>query len=996
MPRRVQSTQSVLGNNALSIVNRARQENLQTTETLARDNTRFAELSAQITQAQTQANDAAAKSAAAIAQTAGQRQSRVAQDMAVLAETLGTVGQQFTRNLQAEQEALRQREFTSAFIEMQALASSAPELIYNTSPEQYEKQLLQSIGKYPHITGEDVQQLANVGYGALRSVNSQRHSRMLSDLDNVRKGVIAQNKAELELTLIGTLSQIENTYQDASPLIDKALQQTSAFIESNPDVDPLAAIEIQTSILQQLRDSVGVNFQQRQEISNRLEGLQNFQRQIAPFFAQVRSGELSPNLYQAKIAEVAAANGIELGIAGQISDPFMAENMALQLRQRQQQLNELHQQGVARDIDAQLLNTKSIGTIASTLLSAEGATFRAQIEANPSVSELPAFQTAIKIAEDFERFQQFKNTTAQEINSLNKQIAEFQASTEAFIISRTTNAEQFGSFISRFERMFVDAPVAPTPPGTPEDNLDAWLTWREESLRFMQQRVHNKQSEVFRREQRFRPYNLERPEEQIRQDYGNLLNEIQQTHRQMPRGGFVGGQQPNFKQGVPRDNTAFATVTDARGRTLLAPVRSSDAGKIRVTSDYDEQRGNRKHKGIDIGAPAGTPIISPVAGEIVVAQRGPAYGFFIDVKDAETGEVHRFAHLPALDVKIGQQVGRGDQIGRVGNTGRSTGPHIHWEIRTSSAGRGENARDIGAWAQTQHNNPPRQTSDNRQWYRQLPNPYSTTSDEYDTTEQSTIPASAMPMSAGTYLLNNQIVGLGGSVNNASESIVKSRPYKQSFVPSGKQDFIPEVDNAPGQNFGYAKLARNQGNADKIAEIATRLGIPAVWLADVIAFESGFDPNIDNGYDPDGDGFGYLGLIQIGKEAAQDLGLTPAEIKRMDFNTYMERVTYPYLKRFAGQLDSVEKVLASIFGGQGLVNRLNTNRRRAFGIGDINITFGNYLKRLGRDAGRSYEIKGLNDRRNRMSNVMHRKFVAGCPVCNDMRRSGSPILPHERA
>ena len=66
----------------------------------------------------------------------------------------------------------------------------------------------------------------------------------------------------------------------------------------------------------------------------------------------------------------------------------------------------------------------------------------------------------------------------------------------------------------------------------------------------------------------------------------------------------------------------------------------------------------------------------------------------------------------------------------------------------------------------------------------------------------------------------------------------------------------------------------------------------MWLVDVIAFESGFNVRADNGYDPDGDGFGYLGLIQIGKEAAQDLGLTPAEIKRMDFNTYMERVTYP--------------------------------------------------------------------------------------------------------
>ncbi len=997
--RRVTGTQSVLGNNALSILGRARAERQETIGTLSQSNTRFAELSAQITQAQTQSNTAAAESAAAVARTAGVRRSQVAQDMAVVAETLGTLGKSFTRNIEAEQEALRTREFSQAFIQMQNLSARAPELIYGTSPEQYEKQVLETIGSYAHITGEDVQQLANVGYGALRAVNSQRHQRLLTDMDNLRKGITSQKSAELELKLAGTLSGIENTYQDATPLIERALGITNEFLQANPDIDPSAAIQIHTNILNELKDKVGVNFQQRQEISNQLAGLQQFQNEVAPWFAQMRSGEISPNLYQAKVAEIAIATGVPLNLAGEVGDPFMAENMALQMNQRQQQLEELHQRGIAKDIDKQLLTTKNIGIITSTLLSPEGATFRAEIESNPEIAELPAFQTALRLAGDYEDFLRFRSNTRQEITSINKQITDFQAATQRYVLDRTTDAQQFGTFIQRFKTMFPESPVAPTPPGDPTANLEEWMTWREESLRFMQQRAQEKGNELRRRSERFQPYQLDRPLEQIQQEATGLWQQIREASRQQPRGGFTSGQQPNFNQGVPQDNTAFATVSDKGGRTLFAPVRAQDAGKIYVSSHYNEDRGNRKHKGLDIAAPAGTPIISPVRGEIVVAKWGNAYGNYIDVKDADTGQIHRFAHMPSLDVKVGQKVGRGDQIGKVGNTGRSTGAHIHWELRTSSTGRGENTRDIMEWAVNQNQNPPRQRGDNREWYRNSVNPYTTDPDEYDVTADTTIPAAAMPMKASTYLLNNRVFGLAegqdGGVQ-ADQVIKKSRPYKQSFVPSGKADFIPAVDNAPGQNFGYAKLARNPQWADKIGEIATRLGIPAIWLADVIAFESGFSHTIDNGYDDDGDGHGYVGLIQIGARAAKDLGLTIPQIKRMSFNEYMEKVTYPYLARQKGRLTSVESVLGYIFGGRGLLDKLDSNRSAAFRRGDINISFGNYLKRLGRDAGRQYEIKGLNDRRNRVSNVIHEKVVAGCPVCNDMLRSSSQILPHELA
>lgn len=1009
MERRIAGVQSTLGNNALSIVQRAKQERFQTTESLARDNTRFAELSSMITTAQTQASTSAAQAAGAIASTAGKRQSRVAQDMALIAEGLGEFGKRFNKDVVDQQKALRTKEFSNAFIQMNNLAANAGEMIHKTSPDLYEKQILETIGRYAHITGEDVQQLANVGYGALRAVNSQRHQRMLTEMDNVRKSVTAQQKAELEWKLTGVFSQIENTHQEATPLAGKALEITNKFLTSNPNIDPLAALQIHTSVLTELKDKVGVNFQQRQEIQNQLEGLQGFQQELAPFFAQMRSGEISVNMYQAKLNELAVKNGLQPSLGKDIGDPFAAEDMALRQLQAEQKLNEIHQQGVARDLSADLLSTKSIGNITAMLLGEEGNTFRARIDSQPGLSDRPAFAAALKLADDWEEFQQFEFKTKNEVDTINRQLADFQAQSEAFVISKTSDRDQMESFLTTFKKMYQGSPVLPTPPDSREENLESWLTWREESIRQMQRQVTNRQNELFRREKPFKQYNLRRTPEEIQADYEEQLRVIESTHGKIPQGGFVGGTQPNFKQGVPRDNAAvaprdtaaFASVTDKNGQVMLAPVRAEDAGKIRVTSHYNAIRGQRRHGGVDIGAPAGTPMISPVSGTVVTAASRPQdYGYFIDVKDDETGQIHRFAHMPGLMVTQGQKLRRGDVFGKVGSTGRSTGAHIHWELRTSVGGRRENTRDPMSWAREQHSNPPRQRGDNRAWHREADNPYSTSQDEYDETSEKTIPGNAMPMEAA-FMLNNRVYQKGEDLNGgtpANEVYLNSRPYRQSFVPSGKRDFVPEVDNAPGQNWGYAKLGRNQKAADKIGEIASRLGIPAVWLVDVMAFESGLDPSIDNGYDPDGDGHGYVGLIQLGKQAAKDIGVDIAEVKRMSFTEQLEKVVYPYLNLpwFRGKLNSVEQVLASIFGGPGLVDKLERNRGAAFNTGDINIKFGAYLRRLGKDAGRSYEIRGLNDRRSRVNNILHDEQVAGCNVCNDMLRSSSMIVPHELA
>jgi murein DD-endopeptidase MepM/ murein hydrolase activator NlpD len=86
------------------------------------------------------------------------------------------------------------------------------------------------------------------------------------------------------------------------------------------------------------------------------------------------------------------------------------------------------------------------------------------------------------------------------------------------------------------------------------------------------------------------------------------------------------------------------------------------------------------HEGIDFPADVGTVIEAAASGKVTVAEVHPAYGKIIET-DHGNGLVSRYAHCSVLLVKEGDLVVRGQQIARVGTTGRSTGPHLHFEVR---------------------------------------------------------------------------------------------------------------------------------------------------------------------------------------------------------------------------------------------------------------------------------------------------------------------------
>ncbi|WP_319370529.1 M23 family metallopeptidase [uncultured Ilyobacter sp.] len=108
--------------------------------------------------------------------------------------------------------------------------------------------------------------------------------------------------------------------------------------------------------------------------------------------------------------------------------------------------------------------------------------------------------------------------------------------------------------------------------------------------------------------------------------------------------------------------------------------------KIAVTSNWggrvDPITGNEgsKHNGIDLAAPIGTRVYSPESGVVRTARWIRGYGKTIII-DHGNGYSTRFAHLSSYNIKEDDFVDRGSFIARTGNTGRSTGPHLHYEIR---------------------------------------------------------------------------------------------------------------------------------------------------------------------------------------------------------------------------------------------------------------------------------------------------------------------------
>ncbi len=101
----------------------------------------------------------------------------------------------------------------------------------------------------------------------------------------------------------------------------------------------------------------------------------------------------------------------------------------------------------------------------------------------------------------------------------------------------------------------------------------------------------------------------------------------------------------------------------------------------RLTSKFGEKRSNGTiHNGIDLAAPSGTPILAPEKGLVTSVWKDAINGNALKLLHYQ-GYTTGYAHLLNVSVKVGDRITKGQKIGEVGSTGRSSGPHLHWVVR---------------------------------------------------------------------------------------------------------------------------------------------------------------------------------------------------------------------------------------------------------------------------------------------------------------------------
>jgi len=146
----------------------------------------------------------------------------------------------------------------------------------------------------------------------------------------------------------------------------------------------------------------------------------------------------------------------------------------------------------------------------------------------------------------------------------------------------------------------------------------------------------------------------------------------------VPRADFAARRSGELAQIV----AARSTGSDAAGwrQRFVWPATGRISGLFGAQRIYAGEPGSY-HGGVDVAKPEGAPVIAPAAGVVVLAADPP---FTLEgrllILDHGHGLTSAFLHLSRIDVRVGQRIRQGEAIGRVGRTGRATGPHLHWAM----------------------------------------------------------------------------------------------------------------------------------------------------------------------------------------------------------------------------------------------------------------------------------------------------------------------------
>ncbi|MSP19813.1 MAG: LysM peptidoglycan-binding domain-containing protein [Bdellovibrionales bacterium] len=192
---------------------------------------------------------------------------------------------------------------------------------------------------------------------------------------------------------------------------------------------------------------------------------------------------------------------------------------------------------------------------------------------------------------------------------------------------------------------------------------------------------------------RYHEVSLGDTQEKIARRYGVGLSDLKEYNAAIGKGIHVGDKIyipfesiPGWNEGdeewiAPEGSGSLAKNRKGPSRDPSSQIPRFNWPVYGTLSSHFGNRGGEKHEGIDIAAPKGTQVLASRSGHVIYSgSKISGYGKMVILRHPDTYATV-YAHLSKINVKKGDFVSRGQSLGKVGSTGRSTGPHLHFEVR---------------------------------------------------------------------------------------------------------------------------------------------------------------------------------------------------------------------------------------------------------------------------------------------------------------------------
>lgn len=882
----------------------------------------------------------------------------------------------------------------------------------NTTRSDIERILAQ----YSYLPAETLQALRSSMYTPLNEAEKEVSNTYFEQAKEYQQNQESMAMSTLQVGLSTHLARLENpniTADEANSIFNQAF---GILKHSTTDMGLEQRARIIAPLLKQLSDRALVGEGARQVFTQKMQSM----NQLYEWYQEARESGLinQPTLFKQALMYEATRLGI----------PEMADELPDSLQEAQQQRSWVETMQYLEAARGQQANQELVARkpqyvvaraaqMAHNWHNSSGG--RAQYEiakAKPEAQRSPIEVAAIGL---YDRWQ----SGLEQYHTINNQLATAIQQYEQ-VLTRANPAAiaQEGGFLPQesiydptageYRRVDIIDPSSGAIKKLPVAT--------QNELRASLEGVRNRQAQLQQLIQSYANdgFNLQNPADAtLVQQMGAQADAVDQSVQNLPDFRRLVGQPPNagtqsntpnFNQGLgegaPSSPPVHPLMKDQAGHVL--PFLAGQS--MEVTATYGDgpgsNHGGRFHAGVDFASgrmweePVG--VLAIQGGRVINTFDWNGYGGTVMVETPD-GRVEQYSHLRSFNVEIGQSLPPGTLLGIVGGgqgdpmAGSSTGRHVHFQVWRAGV------QDYG--------NPAGDTINPMEYLAGIKYTEPRTSGvgpaPAGRAPGRTAAPNATPLSSGNWLLD-----WGGSTstgpyfgpwvyNNqtraaapAEQVYTQTNPIPQQNAPIDKSSY--PAKNDPNANYGYQAIARDPKFARALAAAGDQLGIPAQFLADVMAFESttNFDPHIDNGQDDGGWGHGYLGLIQINGDWLRSNGLSRSDILQMDRAEYVSRVVIPYFKPLAGRMRTVEDVLAAVFMGTGSIDW--SPARRA-SMSDGNINFRDYVRRLGNHTGRRYRTSyDVGNGVGGPGYQVHTTSQYGCALCSQQLNRFNQIIPHE--